>query len=1265
MKILFWMLKLIAFAAAGAVGLLVLAVVFMQTDYARGKLVSFARDQIRASTRADIRIGRVRGDLLTGITLENAGFDVENEELFFARRIRVDYFLPALLHNAVVADRVTIEGMRGTLRREAGGKWNVERIAPPSGDKKKKRLAGGGRPWSVTVRQVTIRDATIESIDAAGGGGRRLEKYSLAGQFNLRRRNGQDVISIGVNRLSLRSTRPALEIAQLSGAVTIAGPLITFDDIRLETKGSRVRVSGSVRTGRYAAYDVRAGFPRISFDDIRAFVPGVRLPGAFSSFVSIRGPANAVRVRHRLQYRDLTLDSDALVNVQEPAVTLQSAVRHLKPAELVPHCGAGIPKEGCPSGDISFDLAGELCGSPAQPRHAALDLRVLPSVLNSVTINGANLVLLLDGKRLTISSGTVVSSAGTLRITGGGAILGLFRPEKDLDARLSVSVQHADLGAFSGRPPLKSDLNLTLAAAAAKPAGKRLTDGLTAEVTMRAGPSQLYGIAVTSAAVRAGYRPRALTIAECRVASDLVHADVSGSIDQDGPIALHFAVASDNLAAVGRVIPGFAARGKLRVRGTAGGTVREPSVSGEASGEMLGYGTLSAGGLAAQLSARLSSGTVAGNAAVTLREIASGDTALGTLRAAARGAIADFGFDVNLQRDALRHYMMNGTVTERGAVRTVRLDTFALAAGTVAWVNDGPLEADIASSGVTVRRFALVHGEQMVRCSGRLGMQGPVVFDLSVSSAAIGEAAWIAGTDAGVGGRISGTVGIRGDARAPEADGRIRVDELRLGGVSFDALTLVAGYRGRLLRVKAALDGQQRRLMTVEGVVPVDAAPQAAGERLGADGLDIRLQALHVNPRFLTGITRAVEKADGDITLDLRARGDPVRPELDGTLQIDNAMVRIAALGTDYREINGRISLASGTATVERFTVRSGDGRAQLDGSLSLRGVTPYGARLTLACRKFRVMDTALFSGTVDADARLEGTKDAATLTGTVTVLESNVYIPSQGRKQVREIEFVEAPGAGGGQVRAGKGKPQPLTGNLVIDTVVNVPGNTWIKGQGVNAEVQGKVRYRQDRGAPAYLTGQLQTVRGTYELRGRLLKIDRGVVIFTGERRLNANLDIMATGMVSNVQIIVLIGGTLDKPVITLKSDPAMDESQILSYLIFGKPAERLNEQENRLVQSTAIQVLGGIAARGLKDVLGRQYAPDVINITSTGGESSFAVGKYLTEKLFVRYEWRLGTEEVTQTIVDYRLSTHFDLRSQFGTERNSGVDILWSVNY
>ncbi|QKF73953.1 autotransporter translocation and assembly factor TamB [Aliarcobacter faecis] len=82
---------------------------------------------------------------------------------------------------------------------------------------------------------------------------------------------------------------------------------------------------------------------------------------------------------------------------------------------------------------------------------------------------------------------------------------------------------------------------------------------------------------------------------------------------------------------------------------------------------------------------------------------------------------------------------------------------------------------------------------------------------------------------------------------------------------------------------------------------------------------------------------------------------------------------------------------------------------------------------------------------------------------------------------------------------------------------------------------------------------GSVHDVAGTFSELGKTYTIDDSSIHFKGLEQIDPILDIKASTKVEDIQISILISGTLSNPRVNLNSNPMMNQKDILSYLIFG----------------------------------------------------------------------------------------------------------------
>lgn len=100
--------------------------------------------------------------------------------------------------------------------------------------------------------------------------------------------------------------------------------------------------------------------------------------------------------------------------------------------------------------------------------------------------------------------------------------------------------------------------------------------------------------------------------------------------------------------------------------------------------------------------------------------------------------------------------------------------------------------------------------------------------------------------------------------------------------------------------------------------------------------------------------------------------------------------------------------------------------------------------------------------------------------------------------------------------------------------------------------------------------TGTIQTVSGTYRAYGQDLSIERGVVNFQGPLD-NPGLNVRAVRKGVAVEAGVEVTGTAQRPKVSLVSEPAVPDSEKLSWMILGRGSGSADRDSTLLLTAAA----------------------------------------------------------------------------------------------
>ncbi|MBL8246237.1 MAG: translocation/assembly module TamB domain-containing protein, partial [Rhodanobacteraceae bacterium] len=151
-------------------------------------------------------------------------------------------------------------------------------------------------------------------------------------------------------------------------------------------------------------------------------------------------------------------------------------------------------------------------------------------------------------------------------------------------------------------------------------------------------------------------------------------------------------------------------------------------------------------------------------------------------------------------------------------------------------------------------------------------------------------------------------------------------------------------------------------------------------------------------------------------------------------------------------------------------------------------------------------------------------------------------------------------------------------------------------------------------------------------------------------------SLDILAVKRVDRQRVGVQVRGNARRPAIRLYSDPALDQSETLSYLVLGRPLATASGADSEQLgeYASALETAGGsLVAGSIGKKLG--LAAGVESFGSAIG-SALVVGKYLSPRFFIGY----GTSllDATQLVIlRYRLTEHIELEGISGAEQKASA--------
>ncbi len=547
--------------------------------------------------------------------------------------------------------------------------------------------------------------------------------------------------------------------------------------------------------------------------------------------------------------------------------------------------------------------------------------------------------------------------------------------------------------------------------------------------------------------------------------------------------------------------------------------------------------------------------------------------------------------------------------------------------------------------------------------SGALDFQGEVE---GLALVSIHDVAPFLGNIEGVG-KVD--LRISNNLSQPIAEINVKIADGRFYGQPLSLVAGKANYANGLTVIDLKAEIDNRHAAALNGDAAVDFSLRPLTFKVKPNALNLHAEIRNARLSRLPIHRQSGVTIDGNVNLNLNITGDSGNPEIAGTASVTDGILEFEELGLTYETVTLDSTITHDRITINRLIVAGdNEGTMQVQGEVTLAGATIDTVTLSLAGDNLYIPYKQAIRAHVRPDLTLRGTPDDLSLTGRITVLDSRISIDSLSNESASEITVIGlASDSRVLSVSDRKRSDHPMFDNLSAAVEIAIPKNTWIKGQDMNIELQGDLLLRKESRQPFHLIGPLQTRRGDYYFQGKLFKIAKGEATFIGLDQPDPILDIQAVTSVKNVEIMVLIGGSLRDMRLSLESDPVMDTPDIISYLVFGQPMDSIQNQQAFNSERAALRLTGELAAHELRNIIGEVKLIDTfsMNLGDDDSGGSISLGKYVTPNVVVTFQRGFTAADPRFMQVNYSINRFLQIEAQIGDEKNDGVDVIWDFEF
>ncbi len=420
---------------------------------------------------------------------------------------------------------------------------------------------------------------------------------------------------------------------------------------------------------------------------------------------------------------------------------------------------------------------------------------------------------------------------------------------------------------------------------------------------------------------------------------------------------------------------------------------------------------------------------------------------------------------------------------------------------------------------------------------------------------------------------------------------------------------------------------------------------------------------IKANLSELAVVSSVIPKLDntkGRIKMNLQLQGTVSNPKIYGQLQCQNLTTELPDLGLKFKKVNFNIRGYGSDKLFIKGNIKSGPGKLLVRGNIKFDSFLKWKSNLNIQAHSFEVANIPEAWVLASPNLKISIKPKQIKIIGRI-VIPTAMFTPSNASNDLITLsEDVII-------VNSKKSEPKALKTMAISSKIKMILGNNVrFSGYGVKARLNGSLISKQVPGKATIADGEIKVISGSYKAYGQNLTLDEGRIIFANDPIDNPSLDIIASRQIRrrgdiNVRAGIKIQGNAKSPQINLFSEPNFDQSNILSYLILGKPLIDASDKEGASLFATAIAMQID-EHESLTTKLAHSFGLDDAMITSEGSidETALVVGKYLNPDLYISYGIGLFTGSQLFK-VRYSLTDNLTLETETGSE--SGADIRYTL--
>jgi translocation and assembly module TamB len=385
-------------------------------------------------------------------------------------------------------------------------------------------------------------------------------------------------------------------------------------------------------------------------------------------------------------------------------------------------------------------------------------------------------------------------------------------------------------------------------------------------------------------------------------------------------------------------------------------------------------------------------------------------------------------------------------------------------------------------------------------------------------------------------------------------------------------------------------------------------------------------------------------RSSGKVEVQISARGALAKPDVQGSIRVENIDFSSPSLPVGFTDVNGRVALAGNRIDIQQLAGKAGGGELSLQGSM-IYGSAPV-FNLSLHADSVRLRPEQM-RAVLNADLQLTGTSEDSAISGRVLVDRLSF---------VRGFDLSDFVTQFSGPTAVTS--PSPIERSMKLNIAVQSSQNISLASNQLSLEGAANLNVVGNLANPVML-GRISLTGGEVFFLGKRYQLQSGSIVFSNPVRTEPNLNLYVTTTVEQYNITLNLIGTLDRLRTNYTSEPALPTIDIVNLIAFGQTtAERQSSSANTTsttsAESVVAQGIGSQVAGGIAKAAGiSQLTIDPLAGGSQNPGAQVAIQQRVTGNLLLTLSTDVTSTQSESVQLQYQLNPRWQvsvLRDQNG---------------